>query len=46
MQLALLHYFFDSSPSGGGIVEAEALKTLEDMLLHNPKNMPAGWPRL
>ena len=40
LQLALLHYFFDTSPSGGGIVEPEALKTLQEALLHNPKAMP------
>ena len=40
LQLALLHYFFDTSMSGEGLVPQRALDTLEDMMQHNPKAMP------
>ncbi|KAJ1448124.1 hypothetical protein M885DRAFT_540279 [Pelagophyceae sp. CCMP2097] len=40
LQLALLHFFFDTSASGNGIVKQSALDVLEDMIQHNPKKLP------
>lgn len=40
LKMALLYYFFDSSPTGAGVVRAETMEYLRQAIQHNPKIMP------